>query len=100
MADCVNKSFPGDALVPKKETGVSNFLKKYPEYNGDGVTIAIFDSGVDPKAAGLEVIKIFKSKTIRFEHTYTMEDICNMLSHIVTHIANAMCTVIVPFVVF
>lgn len=57
MADAVvNTKFPGDCLVPKKETGVVNFLKKYPEYNGDGVTIAIFDSGVDPKAAGLEVI--------------------------------------------
>lgn len=56
MADvCVNKTFPGDCLVPKKETGVANFLKKYPDFNGDGVTIAIFDSGVDPKAAGLEV---------------------------------------------
>lgn len=56
MADAVvNVKFPADCLVPKKETGVVNFLKKYPAYNGDGVTIAIFDSGVDPKAAGLEV---------------------------------------------
>lgn len=56
MADVViDKSFPSDALVPKHETGVVNFLKKFPDYNGDGVTIAIFDSGVDPKSAGLEV---------------------------------------------
>lgn len=56
MADVVvDKKFPGDCLVPKSETGALNFLKKYPEYNGDGVTIAILDSGVDPKATGLEV---------------------------------------------
>lgn len=56
MADVVvDKKFPGDFLVPKHETGVSQFLKKYPTYIGDGVTIAILDSGVDPKASGLEV---------------------------------------------
>lgn len=52
----VDKKFPGDSLVPKHETGVIQFLKKYPSYNGDGVTIAILDSGVDPKANGLEVM--------------------------------------------
>lgn len=57
MADVVvDKNFPIEHLVPKNETGVVSFLKKYPEYNGDGVTIAILDSGVDPKATGLEVI--------------------------------------------
>lgn len=57
MADVVvDKNFPGDGLVPKSETGALNFLKRYPEYNGDGVTIAILDSGVDPRATGLQVI--------------------------------------------
>lgn len=57
MMDSISeKKFPAQSLVPKAETGVLNFLKKYPEYNGDGVTIAIFDSGVDPKATGLQVI--------------------------------------------
>lgn len=51
----VEKKFPSENLVPKNETGVSNFLKKYPTYNGEGITIAIFDSGVDPKSAGLQV---------------------------------------------
>lgn len=51
----VDKKFPSENLVPKNETGVLNFLKKYPTYNGEGITIAIFDSGVDPKSTGLQV---------------------------------------------
>lgn len=47
--------FPVNALLPKAETGASNFLKKFPEYDGREITIAIFDSGVDPRSAGLQV---------------------------------------------
>lgn len=47
--------FPVNYLLPKAETGAANFLKKHPEYDGTGVTIAIFDSGVDPLSSGLRV---------------------------------------------
>lgn len=47
--------FPSIHLCPKNETGVLNFLSKNPDSDGRGITIAVFDSGVDPGAPGLKV---------------------------------------------
>lgn len=55
MDTAVDVKFPALSLVPKNETGALNFVRKFPEYNGKDVTIAILDSGVDPRAKGLEV---------------------------------------------
>lgn len=64
MEPIIDSEFPTVSLLPKKETGVLNFLAKYPEYDGRGVVIAIFDSGVDVKAAGLQVTSQGEPKII------------------------------------
>ncbi|RAL51416.1 hypothetical protein DM860_010918 [Cuscuta australis] len=50
--------------MPKKEIAADRFIEAHPCYDGRGVVIAIFDSGVDPAAAGLQVTSDGKPKIL------------------------------------
>ncbi|MDG1892395.1 MAG: S8 family serine peptidase [Verrucomicrobiota bacterium] len=53
-----------EGFLPKKLTGVTNFLEQYPAYDGRGIRIAVLDSGVDPGASGLKSTSLGSPKLI------------------------------------
>lgn len=52
------------ALIPKHEVAADIFLKAHPTWDGRGVVIGIFDTGVDPAAAGLTVTSTGERKIV------------------------------------
>jgi tripeptidyl-peptidase-2 len=51
-------------LMPKQETQSWDFVRKNPKFDGRGIVVAIFDSGLDPGAPGLQETSDGKRKVI------------------------------------
>jgi tripeptidyl-peptidase-2 len=48
-------AFPAADIFPRDETQAGAFITAHPQWDGRGIKVAIFDTGVDPGAGGLAV---------------------------------------------
>jgi tripeptidyl-peptidase-2 len=61
--------FPVSGLLPKAELQADEFVKQNPAFDGRGIVVAIFDTGVDPQTEGLITTPDGKPKIIDFIDT-------------------------------
>jgi tripeptidyl-peptidase II len=59
-----SNDLPLGGLLSKTETGADEFLEKYPNADGRGTVVAIFDTGVDPGVEGLQTTPDGRPKII------------------------------------
>lgn len=52
------------ALIPKREVGADAFIAENPTYDGRGVVVAVFDTGVDPAAPGMAITTTGERKVL------------------------------------
>ena len=50
-----SSAFPTGHIFPRDETQAGAFIAQHPSWDGRGIKVAIFDTGVDPGAGGLAV---------------------------------------------
>ncbi|KAG5438331.1 hypothetical protein PCANB_002819 [Pneumocystis canis] len=60
----ISYMYPIEGLLPKDEIESLQFIKKYPEYDGRGVIVAVLDTGIDPHAIGMQKTSEGKPKVI------------------------------------
>ncbi|KAJ2385710.1 hypothetical protein H4S02_004202 [Coemansia sp. RSA 2611] len=58
--------YPAAGLQPRADTQAAEFVRKYPEYDGRGVVVAVLDTGIDAGAKGLQTTSTGQRKVVDY----------------------------------